>query len=213
VPRSKNARPRTLLDPEDRRRQLLDAAIAVFAAKGYRQAGVADIIAAAGVARGTFYLYFESKERVFLAIVEEFHGKVSRAFEQMDDAAIGAISGGAQAVLAASFRQWLTFFAEHRDVTRVILREARAIDSRFDQGYRDLRKAAVTRFTTRFKRFQDLGFARADISAELAAHFQLGMFDELLNAFVLGDEPADIDAIANALASFEWNGIKPQQQL
>ena len=37
----------------------------------------------------------------------------------------------------------------------------------------------------------------------------LGMFDELLNAFVLTDQDADLDALAAQLADFEWNGIRP----
>ena len=59
----------TPLLPDQRRQQLLEAATWVFARKGYRRAGISDIIARAGVARGTFYLYFDSKEQVFLAIV------------------------------------------------------------------------------------------------------------------------------------------------
>src|SRR5262245_24922216 len=137
---------RQLLAPDARRAQLLEAAIWVFARKGYRQAGISDIIARAGVARGTFYLYFDSKERIFLTIVEEFHARVSRAFEALDDAAAGALAHGPQGVLAASFTQWLRFFAEHRDATRVILREASAIDPRFEEGFANLRRSAVTRF-------------------------------------------------------------------
>src|SRR6185503_17813283 len=117
-------RRRTLLPPNQRRHQLLQAATWVFARKGYRRAGISDIIERAGVARGTFYLYFDSKERVFLAIVEDFHARVSRAFEALDDAAAGALAQGPQGVLRASFAEWLRFFAEHSDVTRVILREA-----------------------------------------------------------------------------------------
>ena len=49
---------------QDRREQVLLCAQRVFSRKGYHAAGVADIIQAAGVARGTFYLYFESKRRV-----------------------------------------------------------------------------------------------------------------------------------------------------
>jgi AcrR family transcriptional regulator len=63
------ARRRTSLPPDRRRHQLLEAATWVFARKGYRRAGVSDIIARARVARGTFYLYLDSKEQVFLAIV------------------------------------------------------------------------------------------------------------------------------------------------
>jgi AcrR family transcriptional regulator len=203
---------RTVLPPGVRRQHILDAATWVFARKGYRQAAISDIVARADVARGTFYLYFDSKEQVLLSIVEDFHGRVKRAFEALDAAAHAARAGGPRAILQASFRQWLEFFAAHRDATRVILREASAIDPRFEQGFNDLRQAALTRFASRFRTFQELGLARTSIDPQLAAHVQLGMFDELLNAFVLRDAQADLNALAAQLADFEWNGIRPDRK-
>jgi AcrR family transcriptional regulator len=200
---------RTVLAPDLRRQQILDAATWVFARKGYRRAAISDIVVRADVARGTFYLYFDSKEQVFLSIVEDFHRRVKGAFEALDGAAHAARAGGPRAILQASIGQWLEFFAAHRDATRVILREASAIDPRFDQGFNDLRQAALARFASRFRRFQELGLARTSIDPQLAAHVQLGMFDELLNAFVLRDAQVDLNALAAKLADFEWNGIRP----
>lgn len=56
---------------EERRRQILDAALEVFAERGYHGTSVSHIVEAAGVARGTFYLYFESKNVVFLELVDD----------------------------------------------------------------------------------------------------------------------------------------------
>ena len=55
---------------ENRRAEILRGALDVFGHKGYHQASVADIIEAAGIARGTFYLYFDSKSAVFLELLE-----------------------------------------------------------------------------------------------------------------------------------------------
>lgn len=55
-----------------RRAALLDAATERFASRGYHATGVSEIIAAAGVARGTFYLYFESKHQIFCEILDGF---------------------------------------------------------------------------------------------------------------------------------------------
>ncbi|MCA0294179.1 MAG: TetR/AcrR family transcriptional regulator [Actinobacteria bacterium] len=60
--------PRTI-DRDARRAQLVDAAARSFAAKGVNDTSVADIVRAAGVAQGTFYLYFESKDDVVVAVV------------------------------------------------------------------------------------------------------------------------------------------------
>jgi TetR/AcrR family transcriptional regulator, fatty acid metabolism regulator protein len=183
----------------------------VFARKGYRSAGVSDIIARAGVARGTFYLHFTSKDRVLLAVLDDFHDRIKRAFEALDAAAASARPLGPRAVLAASFQCWLEFFVSHRDATRVVLREARAIDSRFEQALGELRQAALTRFATRFRKFQDEGLASRSLDPELAAHYQLGILDELLNWCVPAVGDVDIAKLASQFADFEWNGIRPDR--
>jgi AcrR family transcriptional regulator len=205
----KTRRARTLLPPDQRRQQLLEAATWVFARKGFRRASVSDIIARAGVARGTFYLYFDSKERVFLAIVENFHRHVTGAITAVS-ADVNA-SGEPQPLLKSSFRRWLELFAAHRDAATVVLKEAAAIDARFEKGFADLRRAAVQHFAARYRCFQEVGIMRASFSPELMAHLLLGMFDELLGAFVLKNPDADLDALAGQLADFEWNGVRPDR--
>jgi AcrR family transcriptional regulator len=58
--------------PDERREDLLEAARTVFAAKGIASATVSDITEEAGVAKGTFYLYFDSKEALLGALKERF---------------------------------------------------------------------------------------------------------------------------------------------
>jgi AcrR family transcriptional regulator len=189
----------------------LNAAIWVFARRGYRRGSITDIIARAGVARGTFYLYFESKEGIFHSLVEDFHIQMKSAFEALDEAAAQMRAQGPRAVLQASCRSWLSFFALHRDATRVVLGEGRAVDARFEQDFIDLRQSVLTRFSARFRNLQTLGLVAATIDPDLAAHFQLGMLDELLNWRVLRDDLADIDRLAQHLADFEWSGLRPDR--
>jgi AcrR family transcriptional regulator len=59
------------LHRDRRRAQILKAATGVFAAKGFHQTRISDVIAAAGIARGTFYLYFDSKGELFLGLLRE----------------------------------------------------------------------------------------------------------------------------------------------
>jgi len=199
---------RTPLLPDQRRQQLLAAATWVFARKGYRRAGISDIIARADVARGTFYLYFDSKEQVFLAIVSDFHKRITQALTATETPTQPIADP--EVLLRASFRRWLGFFADNRDATTVILKEASSIDPRFEQGFADLRRSAVDFFAVRYRRFQEIGLVRRSIRPVLMAHLLIGMFDELLNAFVLTDPDADLDALAAQLADFEWNGIRPR---
>ncbi|HVY60667.1 MAG TPA: TetR/AcrR family transcriptional regulator [Planctomycetota bacterium] len=67
---------------EERRAQIISAAKAVFAERGYHKASVNDVIERAGIARGTFYLYFTGMANVFASLLEaamrELRGRIRR---------------------------------------------------------------------------------------------------------------------------------------
>ena len=182
----------------------------MFAHRGYRAAGISDIVATAGVARGTFYLYFASKAEVFLAIADDFYDRLEIQIAQ--GGAPPPVTDGwpdGRAFLHASFRRWFEFFHTHRLAATVMLKEAPAIDPRFDHGVAELRRSAYTHFAARFRRFQELGMVRSSLSADVVAHLQVGMFEELVKAFVLGADNPDLDSLAEQMADFEWNGVRP----
>src|SRR5690625_6033061 len=62
-------------DTNHRQEQLLQVGLELFAKKGYHATKVSDIVREAGVAQGTFYWYFKSKEEIALRIIEE--GKIN----------------------------------------------------------------------------------------------------------------------------------------
>ncbi|MHB9115378.1 MAG: TetR/AcrR family transcriptional regulator [Thermoleophilia bacterium] len=96
-------RPRT--DTTARRAALVSAATAVFADRGVANTAVSDIVRAAGVAQGTFYLYFDSKDDIIVAAVE-------RVVEGMVDAleAIVTATGGTAVERFLGFRDALAGF-------------------------------------------------------------------------------------------------------
>ena len=70
---------------KDTRTQLINAAIDMFHEKGFQKTRVSDIVATARVAQGTFYLYFKSKDDVFLHIAAEFKGLFAEIIEGGDN--------------------------------------------------------------------------------------------------------------------------------
>ena len=68
----------------DRRAQLMEAALAAFSRGGYHGTHVSHIIAEAGVARGTFYLYFQGKREVFQALIDEMFASLDGVLEVID---------------------------------------------------------------------------------------------------------------------------------
>lgn len=80
-------------DAETRRQELIAAAMNVFARKGVADATVSDIVKTAGVAQGTFYLYFATKQAVMDALVERMVDEMVDAFERaVADRGAGAVA-------------------------------------------------------------------------------------------------------------------------
>ncbi len=76
---------RSVKAPEVRRAELLSAANQLFQTKGYASTTVEDIVQAVGVAKGTFYYYFKSKEALLTALVDQFIQKLLDASQQIID--------------------------------------------------------------------------------------------------------------------------------
>ncbi len=97
------------VDKESRRAELVSAAASLFAERGVANTAVSDIVKAAGVAQGTFYLYFASKDDAVLAVVEKIGADMLGAI----DAAVSA-SGPAAVDKLLALRDVLMRFDEDR---------------------------------------------------------------------------------------------------
>jgi AcrR family transcriptional regulator len=97
------------------RQKLLDAAEQVFADVGYHEASIVRITETAGVAQGTFYLYFESKKQVFDELVRDLNRRVRHAMKE-------ASSGGRTRLEAEvlGFAAYFRFTSEHKALYRII---------------------------------------------------------------------------------------------
>ena len=176
---------------EDKRRQLLDAAVRVFARKGFHASRVGDIAEEAGVAHGLLYHYFKSKDQVLEAVFHEnWSVLVARieSVEETDEPAADQIRHIAAIVL----RTWLHL----PDVVRVVIQEfgrSPELAERIGELTRPIEvlQRVIARGVER-------GEFRADIDPAFAATVVYGSIDELLTAWVLGRLPSGEEDVATA---------------
>src|SRR5262245_47623636 len=105
---------------DDKRRRILEAAVRVFARKGYYGARVSEIARKAGVADGTIYLYFKNKEDVLVALFDE----VMAEHLERGKAELRAAKGAA-ARLQAVAEHHLRLFGDNPDLAVVFQVELR----------------------------------------------------------------------------------------
>jgi len=106
---------------EEQRQRLLVAAAEVFAAKGFANAAVADIVSTAGMSRRTFYEHFDDLRDVLLQVHER---AASQAFRFVESAIRAAPDPTAR--VKAGVEAFLTMLASQGDLARVLFREVRA---------------------------------------------------------------------------------------
>jgi len=174
---------------EEKRRTILDAAVRVFARKGFHTSRVGDIAEEAGVAHGLLYHYFSSKDEVLETIFKEHWtallDRVHRAEETGDDP-VEQLRG----ITRAMFHSWV----EEPDVVRVVISEiarTEAISEHVGELVRPI--GAIRRV---IERGQASGVFRSDLDADLAAIIFYGGIDELISGWVLGRLPGDADEVA-----------------
>jgi AcrR family transcriptional regulator len=111
----------------ERRQQILAVARDVFARRGYHAAKIDDIVAAAGVARGTFYLYFQDKRTIFEEIVDRTIAKVGMAIVRVD------LKGNVAEQVKENIRRVVRVLLEDRATTKILLSDALGVDPAFDR--------------------------------------------------------------------------------
>jgi len=187
------------MPPDDRRAQLLAAAGRAFAAKGYHRTGVADIVAEAGVARGTFYRHFEGKRDAFKAVLKVMMADVVSVVVPIDVSA--PIPDQVWANLERLVRAIMV-----EDVARVLFSEAVGIDEEGDEALREFYGAALQRIETALQTGQQLGVVyEGDV--KLKARVLLGVIKEPVVQAKLYGETVDAGALVRELTLLLRRGV------
>ena len=176
---------------EDKRRLILDAAVRVFARKGYHTSRVGDIAEEAGVAHGLLYHYFRSKEELLETIFRETWRNVLdavRSVEETDESARDRLAGIAKILLRAWRRDPDLVRVLVREVTRSshLQRRVVEIDAAFDGLERIIRRG------------QEEGEFRPDVEPRIVSYVFYGAVEEILTGWVLGQLEDGDEAIAQA---------------
>jgi len=176
---------------EDKRRLILDAAVRVFAQKGFHSSRVGDVAEEAGVAHGLLYHYFRSKDDVLESIFKETWADIlsaTRMVEETDEPARDRLAGIAKILLRAWRRD--------PDLVRVVVREI-VRSPELQQRITDVHAAfaAIERIVARG---QEDGEFRADVDARLASFVFYGALEEILTGWVLGTLDDGDEQIARA---------------
>jgi AcrR family transcriptional regulator len=176
---------------DGKRRQILDAAVRVFAAQGYEASRVGDVAKEAGVAYGLVYHYFGSKDAVLDAVFREAWGRLLAAVAVAEQSGADAADQLAL-VVKIVLRSW----RDDPDLVRLLVREITR--SPHLQDELDEIGQAFASLERIVARGQAEGTFRDDVDARTAAWMLYGALEEVLTGWVLGQLPDDAEAVVAA---------------
>ena len=190
---------------EVRRAAVLQAARSVFYDKGYHDASIDDIIEAADIARGTFYLYFQSKRAIFDELLDELFVTIQAQVKRIET---GPNAAPPVEQMDATVDRVLDTLLENREMAKILLREAVGIDDEFDVKLKQfygriealLAKAIVTG--------REMKLVRA-CDAEMVARCILGSAKELVHWAFVERDPTELDLhhLGRELIAFTLKGL------
>ncbi len=191
------ARPKS----DEKRRRILEAAVRVFARKGYHGARVAEIAKRAGVADGTIYLYFRNKEDILVSLFDEVMAEhIERARARI------ARARGAEARLRLAAEHHLRLFSGNRDLAVVFQVELR-------QSTRFLERFTASWLQDYFALLGDVlaegqreGAIRPDLNRKLATKAFFGILDEMVTSWTLGRKDYDVADLAEPVVDLFLRG-------
>jgi AcrR family transcriptional regulator len=190
---------------DERRAQLVAAARDVFGQKGYHAATVDDITRAAGVAKGTFYLYFEEKREVLYELVRSFlqHVKDIGASVNREVHTPSEFFGRCE----QAAHELVRVFVEHHKLARLTYRESMSLDPELDRMlrgfYRDLAQVEADNIRLGI----ELGLFR-QVDPIICAYAHIGMVERVALALLHEPKPPEPRAVVRELLSIAFEGLR-----
>lgn len=170
-------------DPVSTKARILDAALSAFSRKGYHDTRLDDIVDESDTSKGAIYFHFANKERLFLALVDQFADLLERRVHE----ALEGKTGGMNRVQIA-LETVLETFGRYRRPAKILLVQAVGLGTVFENK----RSQVNDRFARLIQSYLDEAIEAGDIAptdTEVVAHAWMGAIYSLVIRWVTTGEP------------------------
>jgi len=189
----------------ERRAQILDVARQLFAQRGYHATSIQDLLDGADIARGTFYLHFDSKRAIFDELVDEFLDRI-RSVVRVVDLAPQAPPPLLQ--IQANLDRIFLVLQQNRDVTRITLLSAEGLDAECDAKMADFYGQVRDLLCHALKLGQQMGIVRA-CDVNIVAQAALGGLKEVALLWIARRETSseELTRVGHEILSYSLHGL------
>ena len=193
---------RTRLPPEERQREILNAARKVFETRGYESWTVADIAKEVGVVEGTVLHYFKSKNNLVAKVIEQFYAGITEVMEQ----GVQRVTGVRERLRFVIYTHTQLLF-ENAALCSLMLKEAREAERELGIQIYELSKRytqVVTDIVNEGKKTSEIADS---VSSRMIRHVLFGAMEHYLWDLIFDRSSLDVNDIADELTDIVYFGI------
>lgn len=187
------------------RAQILQAVRRVFAERGYHQASLSELLSAAQVARGTFYLHFDSKEAAFRALLEDLLERITGQLRPVDTTSLPA----AHDQLVDNLARALSLFSDEPDLGRLVLRQAGGVSDDLASHLEHFYAGIAALAGRSLRAGQALKLVRPGDVSQMA-RLVLGLFKEAAMLLAFSTHPPSARTLAREVLELALHGVLRQ---
>jgi AcrR family transcriptional regulator len=187
--------------------KLMSAAVDLMSKNGYHHTTVADIVKVAGVAQGTFYLYYDSKKDLFIGLIEKFYSMLEEAMigVDWDIAALKSQDELAQRIRTA-IQNILLVYQDNAVLARIFLREAMGLEPDFAK----LWDSIIERLAAYGALIMDQAIKNKLLppqNSQLVSHCIVGMIERVAYYWLFQENEYELEDVVDSLTRFELFGV------
>ena len=173
----------TIKDPTSTKNRILDAALNIFSSKGYYDTKLDEIVDESGTSKGSIYFHFPNKERLFLALVDQFADLLDRRVVE----AIEKEEAGMARVKVA-LATVLETFGKYRRPAKLMLVQAVGLGTTFEQKRLEVNDRFARLIETYLQEAIDVGDMEP-VDTEVVSHAWMGAIYSVIIRWVYTGEP------------------------
>ncbi len=175
------------MNPEYRRKQIMEVAKKVFASYGYHKTNIEMICKKAGTSRGTIYRYFKNKEAIFIDILNESAEEMNRQMVDGYDFSKSVMKSKEEILetYVETVERLFNFLLSDRDFTRIAFEVSTGVNKRFTQIRQEGERRNIALIKAMMDRWKNNDLVRGDLDTELAAIRLRGSLERIARTFIL----------------------------
>ena len=196
----------TKVDKEQRREEILAAAKAVFAERGFHATTIAEVAKAAGISYVSIYWYFDSKDALFHALMDH----QEQALRAHLEGVVGQLTSvDSVELFRRSVRATFEFFEADRDVVKLLFRDALVLGDRFDRHLAGIYEGFIADIEKTIAAAQAAGYV-VQAPPRMIAFTVAALISQLALRRLSTDDGLPADVVADFVVTLLLDGLRPR---